>query len=95
MNFGASLDGTENLAPLGFDSRTVQPIASRYTDYTVAAAKKSHTKVKSKVHPITGHKGPKVEYSSTLSSNSALDGGGWSTPRSGRFTSGKDPVPIV
>ena len=26
---------------------------------------------------------------------SALDGGGWSTSRPGRFNSGKDPVPIV
>jgi hypothetical protein len=26
---------------------------------------------------------------------SALEGGGWSTPRPGRFTSGKNPVPIV
>ena len=26
---------------------------------------------------------------------SALDGGGWSTPRPGCFTHGKDPVPIV
>jgi len=25
----------------------------------------------------------------------ALDGGGWSTPRPGRFTPGKDPVPTV
>jgi hypothetical protein len=33
--------------------------------------------------------------SSTLSSTSALDGGWWSTPRPGRFTPGKDPVPIV
>jgi hypothetical protein len=33
-------------------------------------------------------------YSSTLSWNLALDGGGWSTPRPGRFTR-KDPVPIV
>ena len=33
--------------------------------------------------------------SSTLPSTSALDGGGWSTPRPGRFTPGKDPVPIV
>jgi len=24
-----------------------------------------------------------------------LDGGGWTTPRLGRFTPGKDPVPIV
>jgi hypothetical protein len=35
-------------------------------------------------------------YNSTLSSTSALDGGGWLTPRPGRFTPpGKDPVPIV
>ena len=33
--------------------------------------------------------------SSTLTSTSALDEGGWSTPRPGRFTPGKDPVPIV
>jgi hypothetical protein len=30
-----------------------------------------------------------------LSFISALDGGGWSTPGPGRFTSGKEPVPIV
>jgi hypothetical protein len=34
-------------------------------------------------------------YSSTLPSTSALDGGGWSTSRPGRFTPEKDPVPIV
>ena len=34
-------------------------------------------------------------YSSTLPSTSALDGGGWSTLRPGRFTPGKAPVPIV
>jgi hypothetical protein len=34
-------------------------------------------------------------YSSTLSLTSALYGGGLSTPRPGRFTSGKDPVPTV
>jgi len=50
-----------------------------------------------KVHPITGHKGLKVEYRYrfTLSLTSTLDGGGWSTPRSGRFTPGKAPVHIV
>ena len=36
-----------------------------------------------------------VEDSITLSLTSALDGGGWSTPRPGRFTPRKDPVPIV
>ena len=34
-------------------------------------------------------------YSSTLASTSALDGDEWSTPRPGRFTPGKEPVPIV
>ena len=54
-------------------------------------------KVKGKVQPRTGHEGPEGEQmcSSTLPSTSALDGGGWSTPHPGRFTPGKDPVPIV
>ena len=55
-------------------------------------------KGKGKIQTTTGHEGPEVEksYSSALSSTSALDGGGgWSTPRPGRFTPGKDPVPIV
>jgi hypothetical protein len=48
-------------------------------------------------HPRTGHEGPDDEkrYSSTLSLTSAIDGGGWSTPRPGHFTPGKDPVPTV
>ena len=43
------------------------------------------------------HEGPKGKQrcSSALSLTSALDGGGLSTPRPGRFTHGKDPVPIV
>jgi len=36
-----------------------------------------------------------VDYSSTLYLTSALDGGGWSTPRPGTFTPWKDSVPIV
>jgi hypothetical protein len=54
-------------------------------------------KAKATVHPRSGHEGPEVEYrySSTLSLTSALDGDGWSSPRLGRFTPGKDPVPIV
>ena len=53
---------------------------------------------KGKVHPRTGHEGPQREerYSSTLSLTLALDEGGWSTPRPGRFTPReRDPVPIV
>jgi hypothetical protein len=34
-------------------------------------------------------------YSSKPSLSSALDSGGWSAPRSVRFTHGNDPVPIV
>ena len=30
-----------------------------------------------------------------LSSTSGLDRGRWSTPRPGRFTPGKDPVPVI
>ena len=49
------------------------------------------------VRPRTVPEGPDGDelYSSTLPSTSTLDGGGWSTPRSGRFSPGKDPVPIV
>ena len=45
------------------------------------------------VHPRTGHEAPAREwmYSSTLSSTSALDSGGWSTPGPGRFTRRERP----
>ena len=54
-------------------------------------------KGKGKGRPRTGHEGPegKQMYSYTLPSTSALDAGGWSAPRPGHFTPGKDPVPIV
>jgi len=54
-------------------------------------------KGKGKVHPRTGHEGPEGELmqSSTLALTLALDGGEWSTPRPGRFTPGRGPVPIV
>ena len=54
-------------------------------------------KGKGKTLPRTGHECPegKYRYSSTLSFTSALDVGGWLTPRPGRFNPGKDPVPIV
>jgi hypothetical protein len=51
---------------------------------------------KCKVLPITGHEGPEGEhkYSSTLSSTSALDRGGWFTPRP-PYSRKTDPVPIL
>jgi len=53
--------------------------------------------VKGKGHPKTGHEDPEEEwaYSSTLTLNSALGGGGWWMTRLRRFTPGNDPVPIV
>jgi len=58
---------------------------------------KGKGKGKGKDHPSTGHEGPVGEqrYSSTLSLTSGIDGDGRSTPRVGRFTPRKDPVPIV
>ena len=57
----------------------------------------SKSKGKGKLYPKTGHAGPEREemYSYTLPATSALDGGGWSTPRPCRFTPGKDSVPII
>ena len=54
-------------------------------------------KSKCKDHYETAHEGPEGDqrYRSTLSLTSALDVGGWSMPRPGRFTPGKDPVPIL
>ena len=48
-------------------------------------------KLKDKVHLRTGHEGPEGEsYSSSLSLTSALEGGAWTMPRTGRFILGKD-----
>jgi len=54
-------------------------------------------KGKGKVHSITDHEGPEVDYrhTSTLPSTSALLGGGWSTPRPGCSTLEKDSLVIV
>jgi hypothetical protein len=51
---------------------------------------KHGTKVK--FHPRRGHEGSQGEYKyySTLSLTSALDVGGWLTPRPGHFTPGKE-----
>ena len=57
---------------------------------------RSKVKGKGKFLPRTGQEGPEGEqtYSSTLPSTSALDGGGWSTPRLGSFTPGKTWYPL-
>jgi hypothetical protein len=49
------------------------------------------------VYPRTGHEHPDDEqmYSSNIYFNSAVHGVVSSTPRPGRFTPEKDPVPIV
>ena len=54
-------------------------------------------KGKGKVQPRRDHEGPQGEhrYSSTISLTSVLDGDRCSTPRRGRFTTGKDSVPNV
>ena len=51
------------------------------------------TTLKGKVRPTTGHEGPKGSTDIVLlflSLTSALGGGGWLTPRPGRFTPGKE-----
>jgi hypothetical protein len=52
----------------------------------------SWSSCKGKGHPRRGHENPKGEYmySCTLSLTSALDWGGWSTPRPSRFTPRKE-----
>jgi hypothetical protein len=54
-------------------------------------------KVKGKFHPRTGHEDidRKVIYSCGLAITSVLDTRGWLMPRSGRFNSRNDPVPIL
>jgi len=54
-------------------------------------------RIKGEVHPWTDREGPEVEekFSFTLSHTAALGEVGLSTPRSGRFAPGNDPVPIV
>jgi hypothetical protein len=56
-----------------------------------------HVKGKGKAYPRTDHERQEGEYrySSVLSLTSALDGCGWLTPRPGRFTPGKDLVPVL
>jgi hypothetical protein len=53
-------------------------------------------KRKGKGFPSQGHEGPEgVTWIAPFSLTSALDVGGWSTPRPSRITPGKDCMPIV
>ena len=63
-----------------------------YLDFLLLLPVFCGRKCKCKVRPITDHESPEMEerYSYTLSLTSALNGSGWSTPRSGRFTPGKE-----
>ena len=82
------------VTPPGIDPGTVRLVAQRLNHYATLGPIYIY---KCKVHLVAGHKGPEGEqkYSSTLPSTSALDGGGWSTSRPGRFIPRKDPVPSV
>jgi hypothetical protein len=74
-------------APTGNEtSEILQPIALSFLTHRLL--------VKGRVQATKAQRGSK-RYSPTLSLTSALDVGGWSTPSPGRFTPGKDPVPIV
>jgi len=85
----------------GFDSRQEQDLTSLLRNVeTVTDAYPSSCSVgkgEDKINSVTGREGPEGgwRYSSILSLTSALDGGGRSTPRPSRFTSGKDLVPLV
>jgi hypothetical protein len=51
------------------------------------------SKNKGKIYPITGNQGPRV--GALLILDLGASRGGWSAPSPGRFTPGKDPIPIV
>ena len=73
----AGLDGCgKSLPPLGFSPRTVQSVASRYTDYSCHFSNTNNFnyieleslrvithkgKGKGKIHPRTGHEDPRGE----------------------------------
>ena len=62
---------------------------------SICTSVKVKVKVKFTLEQSTKAQRGEQMHSPTLPSTSALDGGGWSTPIPGRFTPGKDPVPIV
>ena len=70
-----------------------EPLRILYPTFSHAKIQRLKHKVKKgNLCPRTGHKDPEGEwrYSCILSLTSALDGGGWSTPRLCRLTPGKE-----
>ena len=69
---------------------------SYMTLMNTSAVKHYMLKVKGKGRPRTDHEGPELEkrYSSTSYFNLSARWCGWSRPRSDRFTTRKEPVPI-
>ena len=64
----------EKLTVAGLVKPVIPTVSQMFSIHTILPYSKS------KVHPITGHEGP----------DGGASGGGWSTPRPGRFTSGKE-----
>ena len=87
------------LAPSNFPGTAVDQPSNHTSRYWRAFRELGPVlKVKNgEVYTTTGHDDTEVKerYSSTLSLTWVLDGGGWSAPCPGRFTPGKDPVPIA
>ena len=48
---GTVWTGAENLRPPGFGPRTVQPVATRYTDYATRSTRYNGTEKENKIRP--------------------------------------------
>ena len=76
------------------DTRGVEVRSQLQASAVLSPKKEPRVKIKVSLEYATKAQRGEM-YSSILPSTSALDDGGWSTPRSGRFTPMKGPVPIV
>ena len=77
------------MTPSGIEPATFRFVAQHLNHCPTAVP--GINKVKVKVHPRTGHRGPEGEwrYSCTFSLTMALDGGGWSVPHPAGIPPGK------
>jgi hypothetical protein len=75
-----------------FLSHTLLSLSYKRTIFCTTSFRNALNINTGKVHPTTRHEGILQEYTYrfTFSFTSALDGGGWLTPRPGRFASGKE-----